>query len=241
MTDGKNNRIKFIEFIAKWVEIQKKSVLTLTVYQEDDKIGRKVYLRELERQTRHSNAKSTYEMFKIIHESNLKLIDEKLSDEEYIQLHTIICTISRIQGISLLESFAYLIQVYLLCIDYYRSLRNETIFTLEIRQFMNKGLWGNKNPLFNLANIVNLWQEFGFIFLEGIFNHPDKFRIHPKYTYIPPLWLTDIENESVKIFDGVKNRKPLYVDSEFYTEIKQKLPQIVEKLEKAYELWKKQL
>ncbi|MDP8202226.1 MAG: helix-turn-helix domain-containing protein [Candidatus Tenebribacter burtonii] len=101
---------------------------------------------------------------------------------------------------------------------------------------MNKGLLGNKKPLFSLTNIVKLWQEFGYIFTEGFSHHTDKFRIHPKYIIIPPLWLTDSENESIKIKDIKNIKKPVYIDSEFYTEIKEKIPQIEDKLRIAYSI-----
>ncbi|MDP8202225.1 MAG: hypothetical protein P9M11_08830 [Candidatus Tenebribacter burtonii] len=92
---------KLTDFISQWIVIQKKNPLKLTIYEADDKIGSKVYLSPLEHPNSYSEARSTYEKFKFMKGCNLKLIDEKMDDQDYLQLHTIISTISKIQGISL--------------------------------------------------------------------------------------------------------------------------------------------
>ena len=180
-------------FIPQWVEEQKKELLKLTIYQRKNKTEIKIYLSLLKLPQKYSLEKSLINRIKILLGYNILLLDENIDDQSYTQLHTAISSISKIQGISRVQSLAYMVQVYLLIIDFSRERKNDTHFLKEIRKFMLEGTLSKQKPLFRMNNILEVWLSMGALFLEGFTYHPDSFRIHPIYTMIPPIWLTDIE------------------------------------------------
>lgn len=235
MKDDKLILMQLNEFISQWVKVQKKEKLELKII-KNQKVGYKIYLSFLEFSNENPEEKLLYKKLKQIIKHNILLINEQDDDETYFQLQTILSTISKIQGISFTQSLAFMLHVYLIMIDFLRNSRKEKWFTLEIRQLMKNGSLSKKEPFFSMLNIINVWQEFGHLFLEGYSKNPDKFRIHPIYVIIPPIWLTDSEFKSLGKNEEINITKPVYVDSEYYPEIKHRIPLIEEKLKKAYSM-----
>ena len=99
---------------------------------------------------------------------------------------------------------------------------------------MLKGNLSNKKPLFRMNNILELWIYMGALFLEGFTCHPNSFRIHPIYTIVPPIWLTDLEYRDFTKDKNIVIKKPIYTGTEFYAEIKERIPQIEDDLRKVY-------
>lgn len=221
-------------FIPQWVEEQKKELLKLTIYQRKNKTGIKIYLSPLRLPQKYSLEKSPLSKIKLLVGYNILLLDENIDDQSYIQLQTAISSISKIQGISRVQSLAYMLQVYLLIIDFSRIRKNSILFSEEIRKFMFEGNLSNEKPLFRINNILELWICMGALFLEGFTYHPDSFRIHPTYTIVPPVWLTDIEHKDLIKDKDLEIKKPIYIGTKFYAEIKERIPQIEDDLRKVY-------
>ena len=221
-------------YIPLWVEEQKKQLLKLTIYQKKNKTGVKIYLSPLKLPQKYSMEKSLISRLKLLRGYNILLLDENIDDQFYTQLHTATSSISKIQGISRVQSLSYILQVYLLIIDFSRIRKNSTPFSEEIRKFMLEGTLSNKKPLFRMNNILELWLSMGALFLEGFTFHPDSFRIHSIYTIIPPIWLTDLEYKDLNKDKDLEIKKPIYTGTEFYAEIKEKIPQIEDDLRKVY-------
>ncbi|MCK4696354.1 MAG: helix-turn-helix domain-containing protein [Candidatus Cloacimonetes bacterium] len=221
-------------FIPQWVEEQKKELLKLTIYQRKNKTGIKIYLSPLEFPQKYSLEKSQINRLKLLRGYNILLLDENIDEQSYIKLHTATSSISKIQGISRVQSLAYILQVYLLIIDFSRERKNDISFLKEIRKFMLDGTLSNKKPLFRMNNILEVWLSMGALFLEGFTYHPDSFRIHPIYTMVPPIWLTDFEYKDLKKDKDLEIKKPIYTGTEFYAEIKERIPQIEDNLRKVF-------
>ena len=223
-------------YLPLWVEDQKRKPLKLKIYRGKNNSKIKIYLSPLKLPQKYFIEESLLKRVRILRGTNVLLIDEIIDNQLYTQLETALSSISKIQGISKAQSLAFILQVYLLIIDFSREKKNNTPFLKELRELMLEEKLLNKKPIFKMNNILELWLSMGALFLDGLTYHPDSFRIHCIYMIIPPIWLTDTEYKNLNKGKYLEIKKPIYTGTEFYPEIKQKIPNIEKDLRKVYRI-----
>ncbi len=177
----------------------------------------------------------------IVVQNQFNLFRETLNKIDSKKIRSSIKVLHDIQGIDFDECIAYMVLIYIIITDFYRSSFGiESIicsaFSKKITIPFDDNKYGIYNkldyePFWKVSDLIQYWNTTGQLVSKGAFAKPDGY-ILPSYKLIPHYWL-DEEDLKKHADSRAESEIPIFVKPEIYIE-SLKFVEVFKHLDKKY-------
>ncbi len=149
----------------------------------------------------------------------LMLLNEVLTAETAAQLTTALAVVRSVQGVDADEALAFMVQLYLVGVDYRRAARGLRAVFPTLGQLDRELLVDyqrrpvqERRPVFRLKHLLNFWHLVGARHAGGFVRKPPGGLGRAGYQTFPPVWLSWEELKLLQADRAEAPKVPLLVD-----------------------------